>query len=450
MNAKYKQFIKQSWHATAPMLVILFFDFAMSMTDVLVARLLGKETQAAVGLANQSYYMVAFVIYALTVGTIATISRVHGSDEREKKLPRAILTAITIASGCALVITLLSVLISPFIIEHFGVADEVRRKAVNLVHIYCCGIFFQLMVQHFNGILRACQLVHTSMAAMIAAGIINITLNIVFVFYTPIGEAGIALSTAVAWLFAFFITGWQMLKLMKWRFIKLSRDFSREIASKIARISWPSAIVSCNWQISGILIFAIVGMLPENSTETMAALTAGLRIEAVIFMPAFAFNMANAVLVGHLLGENKPDDAFTMGLLTTIVGVFCITVITLAVIMGATPLANLLAAKGTNGEVDGLVLQEITKYLRIVMISEPFVAAHLMFGGALMGAGDTRALMYYHLISLWVFRIPIAYIFGIVLGYGAVGIWWAMNFTFFCQAILAGRRYLSRRWLSNY
>jgi len=39
--------------------------------------------------------------------------------------------------------------------------------------------------------------------------------------------------------------------------------------------------------------------------EILAAFTAGLRIESAIFLPAFAFNMANAVIVGNLLGSAR-------------------------------------------------------------------------------------------------------------------------------------------------
>ena len=107
----------------------------------------------------------------------------------------------------------------------------------------------------------------------------------------------------------------------------------------------------------------------------------------------------------------------------------------------------IIAAKDPSGMVDPIALQETIKYLQIVMISEPFVAANLMFSGALSGAGDTRALMRYSLFSLWVLRIPTAYILGLHFAFGATAIWWAMNITFFSQTFLSSRRYLSKKWL---
>ena len=43
-------------------------------------------------------------------------------------------------------------------------------------------------------------------------------------------------------------------------------------------------------------------------------------------------------------------------------------------------------------------------------------------------------------------RLPLAYILGIFLGFGATGIWWALNMGFFMQVILSTRRFMSKKW----
>jgi Na+-driven multidrug efflux pump len=189
--------------------------------------------------------------------------------------------------------------------------------------------------------------------------------------------------------------------------------------------------------------------LPEGSVETMAALTAGLRIESIIFMPAFAFNMANAVTVGNFLGENKPEQAFNAALVTTLLSIITVLALTAAVLLFSSPIAHLLASKDADGTVNPNVYREIVTYLKIVMLSEPLVAAHLAFGGALAGAGDTRSIMKYTLFSLWAVRIPLAYLMGITFDGGANGIWWAMNLTFVSQACLSALRFKSKKWLKS-
>ena len=80
------------------------------------------------------------------------------------------------------------------------------------------------------------------------------------------------------------------------------------------------------------------------------------------------------------------------------------------------------------------------------MIAEPFIALNLAMGGALNGAGDTKATMTYAILNVWVLRLPLAYILGIFLGFGATGIWWALNIGFFIQVILSTRRFMSKKW----
>ena len=174
----------------------------------------------------------------------------------------------------------------------------------------------------------------------------------------------------------------------------------------------------------------------------MAAFTNGLRIESAIFLPAFAFNMANAVLVGNFLGKNKKEEAVHMGAATAGLGVFIIIILTLIVLFSAKTAAFLLS----NNPV---VIEECIKYLYISLMFEPFMAWGIILGGGLNGAGDTKSVMLIVCGTLWLIRIPLAFIFGISLGFGAIGVWWAMNVSIFVQAVLMSVRFFTKKWLVN-
>ena len=215
--------------------------------------------------------------------------------------------------------------------------------------------------------------------------------------------------------------------------------FSSSILKQILSIGWPGGVVSLSWQFGGTALYSILGMLPLYSTEIMAAYATGLRIESAIFMPAFAFNMANAVIVGNLMGEKKFDEAYKNGFVTAFISMTIVTVMMAVIIIFARPIAEIL-------EPNEAVVPEIIKYLYICMIAEPFIALNLAMGGALNGAGDTKATMRYAILNVWVLRLPLAYILGIFLGFGATGIWWALNMGFFMQVILSTRRFMSKKW----
>jgi putative MATE family efflux protein len=378
------------------------------------------------------------------VGTIAVISRISTSPQKKSDLPPAVFTAVSFAAVISFVISVIASAAAPIILKNINLTEQVQAQAVNLAVFYNLGLFFHLMTILFNGILRAAGLIAVSMRVMVFAACLNILLNFILVFLTPLGYIGIALSTSISWFAAFILTGAAVLSLSG---DKSMRQFSKAIMMKVANISWPSAVVMFSWQFSSFAIFYIIARLPEGSVETMAALTAGLRIEAIIFMPAFAFNMANAVTVGNFLGEDKPAEAFNAAFVTAMFSVMTVLLITMAVLIFSSPIALFLASKDPSGSPNPEVCREIVTYLKIVMLSEPLVAAHLAFGGALAGAGDTKSIMKYTLISLWAIRIPAAYLLGITLAVGAEGVWWAMNLTFVSQACLSALRFFSKKWI---
>jgi Na+-driven multidrug efflux pump len=67
--------------------------------------------------------------------------------------------------------------------------------------------------------------------------------------------------------------------------------------------------------------------------------------------------------------------------------------------------------------------------------------------GALQGAGDTKAPMWFTIITNWLIRIPLAYVLAIIFKLGPSGVWWAMLSSIVIQGMLVGWRYQSRAWL---
>jgi len=265
--------------------------------------------------------------------------------------------------------------------------------------------------------------------------ILNIVLIFFVVFHTGLGYIGIAFATAISVCIGSILN-------MRYiaRLITGSKKFSMNVVKKVVGISWPSGLLQSLWQFNAMAIFLILSTLRENSVEVLAALSAGVRIESAIFLPAMAFNMANAVVVGNLLGEGRKDDAFRGGLITTLIGVLVVSFITVIVLVNAKHIAPFLSN-------NSLVIKECITYIYISMVSEPFMAIWVVIGGALNGAGDTKGLMVVVGLVVWVVRVPLTYIFVILIGYGPESVWWTMNFSQFLMALFIMRRYWQKKWL---
>jgi Na+-driven multidrug efflux pump len=93
-----------------------------------------------------------------------------------------------------------------------------------------------------------------------------------------------------------------------------------------------------------------------------------------------------------------------------------------------------------------VIIHYAVQCLRIVAISQPFLAATMVFSGALRGAGDTKTVLWVTALSSWIIRVGIGYILVVPLGYGLVGAWAAMALDFIVRGIVFGVIFMRGKW----
>jgi putative MATE family efflux protein len=413
----------------------MVFEFLIGLTDVYIAGKISKEIQATYGFVIQLYFIFIVIANALTVGTVSVVSRLYTSGNKTG-LTQAVFSSLFAATGAGMVLAAVGIFFSSELIRPLNIPEELKKFAISFIEIYALGIIFHYLLINGNGILRSCQMVKRSLKTMALVCAINIALNFLLVFHTPLGFRGIAAATALSVFIGSMINFFYLRNVMR-----SSKHFSKDLVKKMIDIGWPIGLLQVLWQLSSMILFLILSALPENKIEILAALTTGLRIESVIYLPVFGFNMANAVIVGNLLGEKKKEDAFRSGYITAAIGVLIVTIMVITVILNARWIVAFLSK-------NEIVIRESMKYLYISMISEPFMAWGIILGGGLNGAGDTRSVMIRVALSLWLVRIPLSFVFVIILGFGPSSVWWSMNLSQAAQAFLMSRRYFSKEWLS--
>lgn len=428
--------LRHSWSMSWPLILIMTFEFLINLTDVYIGGLLGRQYQAAVGFSTQIYFIFIVIANALTVGTVTVCAKLFAAG-RSDELSRTVYTVTVSVLAAGAVLGIGGVMLSPAVLPLLKVPREVMELALPLVRIYAAGLPFHYLLVNSNGILRATGGVRRSLATMAAVCLANVGFNFLLVFHTPLGYHGIALSTAIS-----VVVGAAINSLHVKKFLSTSLSFSRALLSDVARLGWPPAVQQASWQVGSTVMFLILGSLPGNTVALMAAFTNGLRIEAAIFLPAFALNMANAVVVGNMLGAGRKRDAFRGGIATALIGVAIVTIMTIITLLNARLLSGMISG-------DSQVVAECTRYLIISMISEPFMAWGVILGGGLQGSGDTRSMMLAVTGTFWIIRIPLSYFFGVVMGFGAPAVWWAMNASIAANAVLLSIRYFRKRWLTQ-
>jgi putative MATE family efflux protein len=317
------------------------------------------------------------------------------------------------------------------------VPEVLKGYAVPLMRIYSLGLVFAYILINTNGIMRACGEIKKSLITMAVVCLLNTFLNFYLAFRTPLGYQGIAVATVLSTFIGCLMNIFFLRSLLSGFF-----KFSAASVKKIINIGWPAGLLQIFWQLAAIALFLILARLPKNNIEVMAAFTNGLKIESAIFLPAFAFNMANAVVVGNLLGKKDRENAFSAGLVTALLGVAAVSLLTLIIISNAGPIAAMLSNNPT-------VISESINYIRIALLFEPVMAWSVILAGALNGAGDTKSVMIIVTLCVWAVRVPLSYFLALYFGLGASAVWWSMNLSIIAQAIFISRRYFSRAWFHH-
>jgi len=428
-----KSYISRSWSVSWPMTLMMFFEFLIGLTDVYIAGKVGKEVQATYGFVIQLYFILIVIANSLTVGTVSVVSKLFTSDRKEE-LSETVFSSTVAAAVAGIFLAIAGIILSPLIIKILNIPQDLKPLSLPFIHIYAIGLLFHYPLINSNGILRSCNMVKKSLRTMTLVCVINIALNFLFVFHTSLSFRGIALATASS----VFIGSMLNLRYVG-RMMTGIRRFDPGPVKKMISIGWPIGFLQVLWQLSSMALFLILSSLPEHRVEILAALTTGLRIESAIYLPAFALNMANAVIVGNLLGEKKETEALKSGIVTAGIGVGIVTVMVVAVILNGRWIASFLSH-------DEIVIKESVKYIYISLISEPFMAWGLILAGGLNGAGDTKSVLMRVAFSVWLVRIPLSYLCVVLLGFGAVSVWWSMNLLQFIQAFLLSKRYFSQEW----
>jgi len=431
------------WQLSWPMLVIMMFNFMVGLTDIYVAGLISSDVQAAVGFVTQIYFLTVVVANAITVGTLALIAREIGAGRITKAVDIA-KQSLSFSFLVAIFLTAIFLVFSSQIVTLAGFPARIADKAEAFIRIFSFAIGPNYLLIVSNAVFRAGGEVSKPLATMSAICVVNILLDFLLVFgLSPIpgfGYAGIALATALATILGTALNLLFFRSSQRWRPVYAApRSLYPDTIKTIMKIGWPAALLQITWNVTSLIVYNILGRLKESSIAAIASLANGLRIEAIIYLPAFALNMAASVIVGQNLGAGDAKRAETMIWKLATVGIGITSLISLVIFIWAERFAAFLTG-------DPAVLDETTRYLRLNMLSEPFMALSTVMAGSLQGAGDTKGPMWVIIISMWCIRLPLASYLALFAGHGAVGVWIAMVISMISQGLIMTWWFHKGRW----
>ncbi len=374
---------------------------------------------------------------AISVGTQAISAR-RFAENKQLDAGAVLVNSWVFSLIAGIVFTLIGYLSLPFILGVLIKVPEVREAAQAYLNWRLLGIVSMAMTFSFKSFFDGIGKTHVHMVSAIVMNVLNIVLCLIFIFgrfgAPRMGIAGAGLAGFVStWVGLAIMIGWAVLAKYRKPFAPFALGrVSARLTRDILRLSVPSAIATIA-VMSGFALFAtIVSHLDSVSqTATVNAACPGGRAEAVnsaattvivgilklTFTACLAFGTSTATLVSQSLGEGDGDKASRFGWVSVKLGLIIFGVV--GILEGlAFPREILSFVSQSPPVIEAAMLP-----MRVMGICTPLIAVGMILTQALFGAGNTRFVMIVELLLHFLCLVPLAWVLGITLGYGLIGIW---------------------------
>ncbi len=417
---------------SVPIIFANILQTAYQLTDTFWVGRLGNVAVAAVSISFPIIFFIISLGGGLAIAGTILVSQYKGKENKKAVnhiTSQTLLTVIIIS----IILSIIGYFLSPFLIHLMGVEKNVFLSAVSYIKISFIGMVFVFTYMVFQSLMRGVGDVKTPMYIVLGTVFLNLILDPLFIFgygFIPaFGVAGAAMATIGTQGLAAIIGIMLLLKgkyQIKLHLNDLKPDFP--LIKKMFWLGFPASIEQSTIA-SGLIIMAF--LVATFGTITIAAYGIGVRVLSFIIIPAVGLSMATSTLVGQNIGAKKIKRAEKIVKLSAISSFIILTLVGAVTFL----FAQQISAIFIPGQIE--TIHSSALFIKIMAFTFGFIGVRQVLNGAFRGSGNTIISMMLAIISLWLLRLPLAYILSLHTSLAKIGIWVAFPVGNIISAIIA-------------
>ena len=399
------------------------------LVDTAMVGHLGTDELAALAIAATLLAGTFTLFNFLTYGTTAQVARYHGAGD-ELAAGRLAAQALWLSTGIGLALTVLLAGLAVPLVDAMGGDGRVGELAVDYLRIGALGLPFALIALAGQGFLRGVSDLRTPLIIVVVANAVNVVLNVVFIYGFGWGLSGSAAATVVAQagMGAAFVRA----------LLAAPADSRRPSLARMrpmARIGREIFVRTTALYASFLVASAV---LARVGSDSLGAHQIAFQLFVFLALVLDAIAIAGQVIVGRTLGAGDAAAAHAAAR----------RMIEWAVVAGAAfglvmlALIDVIPYAFTDDEE---VVDRTKEIWPLFALMQPANGAVFALDGILIGAGDTRFLMYGMLAAALGVFVPIA-LLSLAFDLGIVGVWVGLVALIAVRLGTCGWRFSSRRW----
>ena len=168
-----------------------------SVDVAVVGHFSGRHALAAVGSTGPVIGLLINLFLGISVGVNVVIANFIGQGN-SSGVRRAVSASAILALVCGVLMLIIGESMARPVLELTGTPEEVLDSAVSYMRIFVLGLPFLVIYNFGSAILRSVGDTRRPFYSLIAAGIVNVILNLVFVIGLGMGVEGVAWGTVIS------------------------------------------------------------------------------------------------------------------------------------------------------------------------------------------------------------------------------------------------------------
>ena len=417
---------------------------SLNLIDTLMIGRLGEEKIAAVGIANQYFFILILLLFGINSGISIFISQFWGSKETGK-IKRTLGLGIFSGIAFSMVFAVGGILFTESILGIFTKDPGVVREGAVYMRIVSFSLAMVAVTLSYSISSRSIGNPKLPLTISAVSLAVNTILNLFLIFgigpFPALGVKGAAIATLISRFLEMVL---MVLMISRKRIvisasIKELFEFDFNYIKTVYRRIWPVIMNEGIWAV-GMSLYAVA--YGRMGTDEFAAVRISETVMNIFFITAVGLGNAGAVITGNLIGEKSGE-----------VRVYANRLMKLSVASGLVLGTVMYASSGFVPllfNVSGQVREMARHVLCIYGVMMPIKFLNNVYViGLFRGGGDTKFSLFLELGSIYLIGVPLAFAGALYWGLPLYMVVILVNLEEVGKSIVGYSRIRTDKWIND-
>jgi putative MATE family efflux protein len=402
------------------------------LADTAIVGQLGTRPLAGLAVAGTVLTVAFGVFNFLAYSTTAAVARRLGAGDRRVAAQHGV-DGMWLALALGMGLMILGIVLAPVIVDAMGASERVRPFALTYLRVSMIGAPAFLLALAAAGYLRGLQDTRTTLVIAVASNVLNLVLDVTFVFGFDWGIEGSAWSTVTAQLAA--AVAYVVIVVRSARANGASIRPHATGMRQTAVVGGPLIVRTASLLVT---FLAVTNLAARVGDDEVAAHQIAFQTFFFLALSLDALAIAGQAMVGRFLGASDASSGRAVARRLMELGAAVGLLVGVALAVAAT-----WVVRGFSDDPD--VRHLATQLLLVVAVLQPLNAIVFVLDGVLIGAGDQRFLALAMIGATVVVFAPLAVI-ATAADAGVLALWGALACWFAARGGALAVRYAGSAW----